>query len=56
MGPLTMDNLTFNMNKRITLGIGAARHDGSACIYEDYKLLAAVQLERIDQRSFIQHI
>ncbi|MGJ8650814.1 MAG: carbamoyltransferase C-terminal domain-containing protein [Opitutaceae bacterium] len=34
-------------NKRLILGIAAARHDGSACIYENYKLLAAVQLERI---------
>ena len=39
--------MKHSYKKRLILGIAAARHDGSACIYEDYKLLAAVQLERI---------
>jgi len=35
------------MTTKITLGLSAARHDGSACILKDYKLVAAVQLERL---------
>lgn len=36
-----------SFKKRLILSIAAARHDGSVSIYEEYNLLASVQLERL---------
>lgn len=37
----------MDMKKRITLGLVLGGHDASACVFDGYKVLAAVQLERL---------